>query len=126
MLQKCIFFILNLYVASIEAKFKQIYTNELHKPNYLYRYNYICMPYIADQKDVCAARQHWWDTRDASTALKHLGKRPCIERHLLVGLEKCAKNDFVGALSSVRFSKFSSACFCTIFVSNNHHCYFKH
>jgi len=56
---------------------------------------------VAEENEVFTARQVWWDTRNAEKALECLGNRPCLERHLLVGLNKYNKNDLVNALAMV-------------------------
>ena len=50
---------------------------------------------------ISKAREVWKETGDAQAALEHLRNKTCIERHLLTGLSKCAKNDLVGALNYV-------------------------
>ncbi|KAK7867216.1 hypothetical protein R5R35_008393 [Gryllus longicercus] len=48
------------------------------------------------------ARKIWWETRDATKALKDLPNREkLIEGKLLMGLSQCAANDFVNALENI-------------------------
>lgn len=46
-------------------------------------------------------RKVWSETQDASKCLSVLGRRTGVERHLLVGLTKCDKNDLVTAIAHV-------------------------
>lgn len=49
-----------------------------------------------------AVREHWWKTRNATTAMKMLYKsNKGVEAKLLVGLSKHGPNDYVNALESV-------------------------
>lgn len=58
---------------------------------------------FADGSEIAEARKVWSTTKDAEAALKKLGYRNCIEKQLLVGLDKYKKNDLVSALNMVRF-----------------------
>lgn len=54
-----------------------------------------------DNSSIAHAQQVWQETKDAEKTLEALGREACIERHLLVGLTKCAKNDLVTAIGHV-------------------------
>lgn len=57
---------------------------------------------VTDRDEVSRARAIWWSTKDSGKALQELRNYHCIERKLLEGLNKHAKNDLVSALSWVR------------------------
>lgn len=61
------------------------------------------LPFPAQEKeDVAAARESYWETRDAATALAQFPKGRTIEVQLLRGLaEREAANDLLGALNFV-------------------------
>lgn len=60
---------------------------------------YSCL--LTDTTEMAAVRSVWWETRDPIATLDKLGSRTCLERHLLIGLCKRDKTDYIGALSSV-------------------------
>ncbi|XP_076336847.1 pseudouridine synthase 7 [Tachypleus tridentatus] len=61
----------------------------------------ILKPRGVEDANLAACRKLWWETRDASKALRQLQRKSTIEGHLLQGLVAHGPNDLVNALNFI-------------------------